>query len=397
MTQLLGIFMIANGSSSRVADVHHLPATGADARLRTVTKVLKSVLIGVGFVVGAALLLAINSARFAGVFRSLDPKFAGRCVAVPLGGSSEDIQIDRERGIAYLSILDRTTLARGEARNGTLMLIDLNVPEPAARAAMSYDPEGFRPHGMSLLKNGSEPARLLAISHRADGSEVVEIAERSSDGAFVPAATIRDAAFVHPNAIAAVGPRQFYLANSSGAAGKFDRAMEMLFRRGLATLVYYDGARARVVASGLKSPSGLAVSADGSRLYVAETLAKVLRIYRRDSATGALTLDETVPLASAPDNLNLDADGVVWIAAHPKLFAFAAHAKDPARLAPTQVFRFDPRLPKPAAGVSDTRVSQIYLNAGDEISAGTVAARWHDEFLIGALLQPKVLICKPQP
>jgi hypothetical protein len=30
-------------------------------------------------------------------------------------------------------------------------------------------------------------------------------------------------------------------------------------------------------------------------------------------------------------------------------------------------------------------------------AAGTVAAPWRDEFLIGALLDKKVLICKPNP
>jgi hypothetical protein len=40
---------------------------------------------------------------------------------------------------------------------------------------------------------------------------------------------------------------------------------------------------------------------------------------------------------------------------------------------------------------------QVYLDDGAQISAGTVAARWRGEFLIGALLDKKVLICKPNP
>lgn len=52
---------------------------------------------------------------------------------------------------------------------------------------------------------------------------------------------------------------------------------------------------------------------------------------------------------------------------------------------------FDPRQ------TGDARLTQVYLNAGEEISGGTVAARWRDEFLIGALFDEKVLICKPNP
>src|SRR5204863_66783 len=102
-------------------------------------------------------------------------------------------------------------------------------------------------------------------------------------------------------------------------------------------------------------------------------------------------------LATAPDNINVDQDGVVWIAAHPKLFALVRHSRDPVLRAPTQVLRFDPRGPKPAAGAIDSRLTQVYGNDGGEISAGSVAARWRDEFLIGAMLDPKVLICKTRP
>jgi hypothetical protein len=68
-----------------------------------------------------------------------------------------------------------------------------------------------------------------------------------------------------------------------------------------------------------------------------------------------------------------------------------------AKRAPTQVLRFDPRRGKPAKGETDTRLTQVYENPGAEISAGSVAARWRDEFLIGAVLDPKVLVCKPVP
>jgi arylesterase / paraoxonase len=146
-----------------------------------------------------------------------------------------------------------------------------------------------------------------------------------------------------------------------------------------------------VEATGLDYVAGLALSPDASQLFVAETLANALRIYRRDASSGALSLEEIVDLDTAPDNLNVDEDGVVWIAAHPKLLGFVSHVRDSARRAPTQVLRFDPRKS------GEKRLTQIYLNSGEEISAGTVAARWHDEFLIGALLDKKVLICKPKP
>jgi len=190
--------------------------------------------------------------------------------------------------------------------------------------------------------------------------------------------------------VAAVGPEQFYLVNDRMAQDNWRERFRLLSRSGDATLVYFDGQKARVLVKDLAYPAGLALSADGSRLYVAEAVAQALRIYARDAASGDLTLERTVKLDTAPDNLNVDADGVVWIAAHPRLLRFIAHARDARERAPTQVLKFDPR--KPEAGAVP-----VYTDDGTQLSAGTVAARWRDEFLVGALLDKKVLICKPNP
>jgi arylesterase/paraoxonase len=364
--------------------------------LRAVKRLVKPFPVAGGVLLAAIIVLAADAARFGGTFRSVDDHFAGTCSELPLAGSSEDIEIDRSRGVAYLSVLDRASLARSGPVTGTLMLLDLNLAEPAPRAAMAYDPAGFRPRGLSLFRATASPARVFVISQQVDGTGV-EIAEQDANGAFVPRETISDPAFVQPYAVAATGPRQFYLANGSGTQGDFRRAMQWIFRRGLATLVYYDGQKAHVVERGLEIATGLALSPDGSRLYVGEELGKRLRVYRRETASGALTLEETVPLESAPAHLDVDSDGVVWIAAQPKLLSFYRHARDATRPAPTVVLRFDPRGTRPAAGEPDTRISRLYSNSGSQLAGGTAAAHWRNEFLVGSLMQNKVLICKPNP
>jgi arylesterase / paraoxonase len=362
-----------------------------------VKKLSKPMWIVSGVTVLALLLFALDLLRFAGTFSTLQTGFPATCAAIALGGSSEDIQLDRKRGIAYLSLLDRASVAHGEPINGTVMLLDLNIAAPAPRAAFAVDPEGFRPHGLSLLALEGQPERMFAISHRPDGSHVVEIAERDAGGAFFPRDSVRDDAFVHPNALAAAGPRQFYLVNDTSAADGRPGTLDILLRRGRGSLVYFDGKQAHVVDTELKFPAGLALSPDGTALYLGEAFGKQLRLYRRDRATGVLALVETVALPGAPDNLNVDADGVVWIASHPKLLAFAAHAGDPGKRAPTQVLRFDPRGQRPAGGGRDPRLTQVFGDDGSLLSAGTVAAHWRDEFLVGALMEHKVLICKPSP
>ena len=346
-------------------------------------------LIGASAVAAALLAVVIEVARFGGMFEAVDTALPGRCAAIALAGSSEDIQVDRDRGLAYLSFLDQVGPA--DARRGTVMLLDLNLADPTPRAALAYDPPDFRPHGLSLLKRQDQPDRLFAISHLPDGSHTVEMLE-DRGGQFVPDGTIRDAALLHPSAIAATGPRQFYFANDTAALDR--RLREFLLRRGSGTLYYYDGTAARRVAGNLAFPAGIALSPDISHLYVGEALRKAMRVYRRDPITGELALEETIALGAAPDNLNVDDDGVVWIAAHPKLLAFADHVRDASKPAPTRVLRFDPRPGKPKPDETDTRLTQVYENAGAEVSAGSVAAHWRGEILIGAVLDPKVLVCQ---
>lgn len=358
------------------------------ARLRAVRKPSRALILALVVAV-PALVLGLVVLRAGGVFRNVASPFTGNCHTIDLAGSSEDIRIDRQRGIAYLSLLDRDDIARGGAGNGTVMLLDLNLAEPAPRAAMNFDPPNFRPHGLSLLQAEGQPPRLFAISHPADGSHVVEIAERDSNGGFVPRETIRDAAFVHPNALVATGPRQFYLVNDAPSRDEGRGLGNLLSGSGEGTVLYYDGEQSRVLVEGLAYPAGLALSPDGSHLYVGEALANSIRIYRRDLASGALTLVRAVAVGSAPDNLDVDADGVVWIAAHPKLFRFLAHLGDAAKPSPTQVLRFDPRQP-------GSRPETVYADDGTKISAGSVAAPWRGQFLVGALLDKKVLICKRQ-
>jgi arylesterase/paraoxonase len=353
-----------------------------------VNRTRRPLLAVLGIVVLAMLALLIEVARLGGVFRQVANRSPGACAPVALGGSAEDIQVDRRRGLAYLSVLDRASLARGESPEGSIMLLDLNLAEPAPRAALAYHPPGFRPHGISLLEQDGEPARLFAISHGAGGGHAVEIFEHESSGGFFPRQSVRDALFVHPNAIAAVGARQFYLANDTGNPAKSSPLLDALLRRGDSSVVYFDGEQARVVAADLRFVAGIAASPDGNWLYVGEALGERLRIYRRDTASGALTLEKVVSLGTAPDNLNVDAEGVVWMAAHPKLFAFLAHMKNPVERSPTQVLRYDPR---------DGQVTRPYESDGSPLSAGSVAAHWRDEFVIGAVLDHQVLICKTQP
>jgi sugar lactone lactonase YvrE len=78
-------------------------------------------------------------------------------------------------------------------------------------------------------------------------------------------------------------------------------------------LVTPDGAM-RVVADGLRFPNGIAVSADNSRLVVAEMDGEGLADYDI-GADGGLNFRRRLGSVKSPDGICLDRDGAVWVAA----------------------------------------------------------------------------------
>lgn len=345
-------------------------------------------LIGAGVLSVAAIACGAAYLRSVDAFAPYPPLTSHACLRLDLAGSAAFVALDPDRGLAYLSLLDRASPAEA---TGSVQLLDLNRPEPAPRAAMNFDPGSFRPGALSLLRIEGAPRRLFASSRLPDGAQTVEIAAEAPAGGFAPETTVRDPAFRNLTAIAAVGAREFYFATLSnaedryGLPGRFDP----LLRKAPATLLYYDGRVARQIVGDLRYVGGLARSPDGKLLYVAETLAKSMRIYEL-RAGGELLLRGTIILDGLPAGLTVDADGVVWIAVFPKLGDLLAHADDPAKRTVTRVIRFDPRL-------STGEVAQVYANDGDVLSGGSAAARWRDLLIVGGLFDRKVLVCKLKP
>jgi arylesterase / paraoxonase len=332
--------------------------------------------------------IVFDTLRHGGQFSAFTPAFAGSCVAVPLEASAEDIQIDRARGVAYLSYLDRRGKVQGRVADGTVLLLDLNVADARPRPALASNPAAFHPHGMSLYRAGDGTQRLFVISHPPGQGHAIETFEQTATGAFAPLGRITDPLLVSPNAVVAVGPNQFYVANDRGARNGFERGLELLFRRGLSTVTYFDGQSMRVAATDLKSAAGIAASPDGGTIYVAETAGKRVSVFRRDAATGTLTLVERLGIDGAPDNLHVAADGAVWVAAHAKTLALVNHFRDEKQIAPSLILRIatDPK--------ATPRVAPVYANLGEQISAGSVGAVHAGELLIGSITERRILRCR---
>lgn len=343
----------------------------------------RRLLIGLGIVLAVIGIFTVEFLSFGGQFRTIPPRAPGPCDTLALEASAEDIQIDRNRSIAYLSALDRRALVRGEDVRGTVLQLDLASTSLQPRPALASAPENFRPHGMALYQMGDGKQRLFVISHPPGEPHVIEIFEQGADGLFGHIGSIRDPLLQSPNAIVAVGPQQFYVANDKGASGLIERIFESAFRSGMSKIVYYDGQTMRIAADELKSAVGLGLSPDGLRIAVAETLGKRVTLFARDPASGTLTLESRVELDGAPDNINVDTDGTLWIAMHARLLDLIRHFGDPDHPAPTTVLRY-------TNGVTEL----VYAEDGSALSAGSVGAAFGGRLLMGSITEPELRICR---
>jgi len=336
-----------------------------------IIKILLGVLVTLIVVIVAGLW---GTLRFSGD----EPHFAGICETLDLDESAEDIQVDRERGFAYLSLIDRAALARGEPAQGWIGRIDLNTDPLTVEPALIDPPNHLRPHGLSLYIDENGLRTMVLINHpvnRGVEPEYVELFTEEEPGRFRHVRSFTDELIVRPNDLVAVGPEQYYIANDSPPnSGQ------------LTQLIYVDRNSARAVADDIRSGGGINVSPDGRTLYIAETGGQVIRVLKRDPADGSVTTMTEIAVGTSPDNIDVAKDGSLWIGAHSDLLALVLHfilGTD----APSQVLRID------IGAAGSTNIEEIYLNRGEQISASSVGVTYGNRLLIGSITAPKILVC----
>ena len=134
---------------------------------------------------------------------SKTPRVAGDCRTLQATAGVDDIALDEERGVAYLTYLDRKESSEGRRPTGTIMLVDLNVKEPRIRAALTSDPPDFRPVALNL-DIATDGVRRLYV---ADNDGSMYMFEQSSTGAFAPGKTADKRKLTGPKQVVTRGKR----------------------------------------------------------------------------------------------------------------------------------------------------------------------------------------------
>jgi len=312
----------------------------------------------------------------AGVFRTIENHLDGEVTQTITGiPGPEDMDIDRSTGVLYISSTDRWNIGEDIPSNG---IYQLKLPGEKPVLMPTTISTQLKPHGIGLFRS-PQALYLFVVNH--------------NQGDFVERFLIRNDSLIHeesfqnpmmccPNDVAPDGIRSFYVTNDHGYKDGIGRTLEEYLRIPKSYVLYFDGENYVKVLEGLNYANGVAISNDKSKLYVTETTTGELNTLEINS--GNVELISTMKLRTGLDNIYVDSMDRLWIGAHPKLFAFVAHAADPKKLSPSEILKLTPE--------NDTFiVEQVYLNDGTELSGSSIAL-WHaNELFLGGVFQSTIL------
>ncbi len=321
----------------------------------------------------------------AGVFKNITGHVQGEVVGIYSNvPGPEDIDIDREAGILFISSTDRWNLHSREVQTmDGIYVINLHSTVPGEpQLLLSTLLSAFHPHGISFFKKEGT-SYLLVVNHNETG-DFIEKFEYKNDTLFHLKSFSSDL-MCCPNDVVAVDTSRFYVTNDHGSPSGFSRKLEDYLRIPKSSVLYYDGNSFRKVMGGLNYANGINVSNDGRKLFVTETTSGLLNSYEINQKTGELNKTRLLNLHTGVDNISVGPEGNLLIGAHPRLFAFVGHAADKSKMSPSQVILLIPD------GPDDFIVNDIYLDNGEQLSGSSVAVQFGNEVFIGVVFESKLL------
>jgi arylesterase/paraoxonase len=347
-------------------------------------RLLRRLLIGLVIVLGAVGCWYVWLMNAAGQFKTLTPHFDGTCRPVAGVVGAEDLTIHPRTGVVYLSSCDRRAVFAGGPAHGALFAYDLNAPDARPVNLTPDAGPDFCPHGLSLYVAPDGASTLFVIVH-TQGRHTIEVYD-ASPTALVHRGTLSDPLLVAPNDLLAASPTELYVTNDHRYAAGFLRTVEDYTRQPWANVVHWDGHRFSEAAGGIRLANGINMSADGKTVYVAATIGQAIREYDREPSSGALRFRDEIPVGTGVDNIEMDADGSLWIGAHPQLLTLVGYMGGRNPRAPSQILHVTP-------AASGARVEEAYLDLGEHLSAASVGAVHGRRLVIGPIADDKFLDC----
>jgi hypothetical protein len=335
---------------------------------------LTRVVILVWIVAGVILLTTLFRAlRAIGLFTFTGTIAPGACHAIALAGPGDLAYESKTKTLFIASSRDG---APGAGDGIYALTLGTGAAKPVKLAGT---PPDFHPFALSVGYDAGGAPVLMIVNRQKDGAAAVDIynVEVSPAGIKLSSqSAIQGALARRGQGIAALGNSRFYLAGNPTRSDLMAWADRWLLVA-RADLLFFNGTLFREAVNGLSDPSGVAVSEDGTRVYVASRNERRLLAFSREPYSGALTELGSISLPMRPERVSIDGKGAVWVAG-------------PARLPSLSKESVVARVSADAAG-KPQGVDTVY--AGDGIAAATAAVKVDNRLFIGSSRDDKLLDC----
>lgn len=318
-------------------------------------------------------------------FSHVDRKGPTNCEKISGTPGPEDLAIDRETGILYISSHER----REKNKTGFLYTLDVKKEAKIPVKIETNYPDKFAPHGI-FLATVLGVKKLYVLSHPKliGGNEhTIEIFKIEKDK-FIHEATLKNELLLSPNDLFVTQDGKIFVSNDVPAGVGLGQIVHVLLRLNSSPISYYNGKDWSLLSEKTAFGNGILIKKENGKDYLyrsSHVYESVLKYELSYPNTGApdLKLVKKIELGSGPDNLEEEESGNILVAGHKSNMRFMAHAGNKEKTSPTQIFRI----------FAEGTTKEIYANDGDEISAASTGLSYKNKLFISQVFEPFILSC----
>ncbi|XP_028404236.1 serum paraoxonase/arylesterase 2-like [Dendronephthya gigantea] len=269
---------------------------------------------------------------------------------------------------------------------GMLYAFDLNKPDekPTPLSYENFDDSTLIPHGIDLYVDPKTEEISLFVVNHALGKHSIEVFQFDQENMVLKhRKTVVDEKIYSPNDVVAVGPDSFYTTNDRYFEGNVWLGyVEALYPLKLGNVVFHDGTGATFVADRFIFPNGINIDASGRYVFVALSFEAEVVVFKRTDENDLIEL-QRVHLGLAPDNINFDDNGDLWIGlSNYGVTEFASNYTKPCPGAVLQVKLSKQENDRVPFKVDDIR--EVFSNSGEgEFKCVSTAVSYREKLLVG--------------
>eukprot|EP00475_Leptophrys_vorax_P028116 TRINITY_DN404_c0_g1_i1.p1 TRINITY_DN404_c0_g1~~TRINITY_DN404_c0_g1_i1.p1 ORF type:complete len:469 (-),score=120.46 TRINITY_DN404_c0_g1_i1:877-2283(-) len=410
-----------------------------DAKVQA-TESIFAVVGGVLFIMFATvgILLAAKLFYDTGEFKTIISHGTDRCTKIEQGIGLEDIVVFASKlfgvRLAFMSggdrfawmqqvhqvgVFNRSRIA-GVQKQGGIFMYDLNhvgsggdaaAPGSLVELALEdFNAPDFHPQGIAIHFDQSQNELFLFAVNRRRDFDAVEIFKVDIQRSVLKHVQSHS----HPlfrilGDLVPTSPSSYYVTNRQFfSPGSFMYVIEVASKRPWSYVAFCSQGSSEAgnvdctkVTNTTTLANGIALSSNGSTLYVSSSIGNEIQVYDRNVTSNALVLRKAVHTDSACGYLEVDHDsGDVYAACHPKLLSFWKFSMDSSRLSPSQVLRVFTN--SSSNEVEDdllgnktlkTNLEEVFLSQGQHISGASVATFTKGKLLLGSSYSNGFLLC----